>query len=354
LRRTALWAYVAVTGVVAAATGVVANLITDRFSWAMLTLFVVLVVAGIGLAGIEAVAARQAGRAQPAVGEPGPDDADRDGRAASAVGRDVNLNVNVASGEGRIVQKFAHGLGGAWLVAMLSIVLTIAAAIVIAVVYRYSDDGPVGRRARLNPYGYLSFQVDDPAQQQKCPGLFGLCVNHSQPLSAAEEVFAPVGAGELTEPSWQPGQRCRQWDLGDGLSVSVCETTGQISRIQVSLPPRMEVAFAVYGGVLRFPMRLTQAADQVRTIMYGARPFDISELAGEGFILETYAWHYLGVEGVVTADITLVGQRTLTQGRFNLTCDYNLAQRQFKNIDVIILSIDTPAPRLDKKPDCPS
>lgn len=356
LRRTALWVYVTVTGVVAAATAVVANLLTDRFSWAVLTLFVVLVVAGIGVAGVQVAAEWQAGRARTTSGGSEPVVGDRDGRRGPAMGRDVSVNVNIANDEGRIVQKFVHGLGGAWLVALLAVVLTIAAVIVIAVVYRYSDEGPVGKRARLNPYGYLSFQVDDPAQEQKCPGLFGLCVNAFQPLSAAEEVFASIGAGELSERPVLPGQpeqRCRLWDLGDGLEVSVCEATGQISGIQVSLPPQMQVAFAVYDGVLRFPTRLSYAADEVKRMLYDVRPFEVAELSGEGFVLDEYAWHYLGVEGIDIADIKLIGQRTFDQGSFDLTCDYAAAQRQFANIDVIILSVDSPAPRLDEKPDCP-
>lgn len=351
MSRKAIWVNVALAGVLATAAGIVTNLITDKFSWTLLVLLVVLVAAGIGITGLQVLGTLSGTSSQPTNPQQMP--------ANAAAMPPSMMNLNVATDQGRVAQKFVTGVGGAALAAIISIVVTISALAIVTVVYRYSDDGPIGRREVLNPYNYLSFTLAEPARRQPCPGLFGLCVNGVQPLSAAEEVFASEGPGDLSEPSWNPGQRCRRWELSNSVEVMVCATDNEIDDITIFVPDQTTMRVAVLGGVVRLPASLADAGRDLHDAL-DREPFAIDEIDGEGYWLNRHAWHYVGSEGIVLADVSISGtSQTAWQpglpslGNDQPFCDYDTARHYTTGIPVETIAVRKPSPQSFPSPDCP-
>jgi hypothetical protein len=340
-----IWIVTSLSMVLATATSIVTNLITDDGSWALGVLLIMLVVAAI------AVAVLLFRTQNPAAGQQ-VEHAGAPSDARGQAGHHVNQQV-FAIGEARVRQTSIIGVRDTVLAVT---VMAVAAAIALIVAFlAYPARAQQRAETVLNPYNYLSTIRADPLLTQDCPGLFGLCVGVDSLERARETIDRPEIRTTGPKACETSTGTCQSWVLLNGLEVFVTVTDDDIVDIRLFIPEQTMVAVAYQGGIIELPATMDRVGAEI-TRGVGWPAFLLGELDGEGYWLERHAWHYLGSEGIVLADITISGQQQTPYQRGRRSapfCDYSAAQRGTAQTYVESISVRTPPPDDPLNQDCP-
>jgi hypothetical protein len=159
-----------------------------------------------------------------------------------------------------------------------------------------------------DPYLFISFDNSPPARKQQCVGALGLCL--WQPIARAIDVFGRTEAsGFPRAKSGQEAWLCHGWDPARLKRVVVCEDEGQIAEISVSVPDKSQVSIALPQDVNATLPQMTLAGVAERiTDQLDAFPYVMGTLDGEGYWLDSFAWHFISKsEGVPYAIIEITG-----------------------------------------------
>ncbi|MBF9133347.1 hypothetical protein I0C86_30950 [Plantactinospora sp. S1510] len=344
MSRKALWINVALAGILTAGIGVVTNLVTEKFSWTLLAVLLTLVVSGVLVAGLQMISGEVANQRTSVGTSEVP-------LTSSSHTTSNSQFIQVFGNRNRFVQnvqRLVVGISVQTFSAILAIVVVGFASAIYVIIEREQQQAQQKQQyagqppAIPNPYSYVSFDRYAPARDQECPGLFGLCVNAGQSLDAAEQLFVAHDEipGSRSGLTWgQLDSECRAWELRNTKGVIVCAADEQITWIQVWVIPETPLTLATFGGEVHLPGSLGVISEEINRLV-DAPPYSIRQIDGEGNWRNRAAWHYVGSEGVILADITVAGdsfKHWNTGGR--PICDYRNAFPHLATVDVSLLTV---------------
>ena len=109
--------------------------------------------------------------------------------------------------------------------------------------------------------------------------------------------------------SGQEAWLCHGWDPARLKRIVVCEDEGQIAEISVSVPEKSQVSISLPQDVNAALPQMTLAGVAERiTDQLDAFPYVMGTLDGEGYWLDSFAWHFISKsEGVPYAIIEVTG-----------------------------------------------